>query len=61
LRAAAADAAALLAKSVAAFQRNLENDKHWNWTTSETRFLGFRRARRVSLSSSSATTYSVPW
>src|SRR5215475_1946591 len=39
--AAAVDSAAvaLLAKSVAAFEHNLENEKHWNWTISETREL----------------------
>jgi hypothetical protein len=39
LPAAAADAAALLAKSIAAFQKNLASQKHWNWTISETRQL----------------------
>jgi hypothetical protein len=39
LRAADSDAAALLAKSVAAFQHNLENEKHWNWTTTEKRLI----------------------
>jgi hypothetical protein len=33
------EAVALLAKSVAAFEHNLENEKHWNWTISETRDL----------------------
>src|SRR5262245_55196606 len=37
LRAADNEAAALLAKSVAAFQSNLEHEKHWNWTTTEAR------------------------
>jgi hypothetical protein len=37
LRAVDGEAAALLAKSVAAFQSNLEHEKHWNWTTTETR------------------------
>jgi hypothetical protein len=40
IRAAApGDAAALLAKSAAAFQRNQENEKYWNWIISETRRL----------------------
>src|SRR5215471_12656928 len=33
------DASALLAKSVLAYQRNLEHEKHWHWTISETRRL----------------------
>ena len=37
LRAADTEAAALLAKSVEAFQRNLANEKHWNWSSSEKR------------------------
>ena len=33
------DAAALLAKSVAAFEKNQQNEKHWNWNIVETRRL----------------------
>ena len=47
LRAADSEAAALLAKSVAAFQRNLASEKHWNWTTSETRQLADRSSKPV--------------
>src|SRR5262252_7729871 len=38
---AAADreAPVLLAKAVAAYQQNLEREKHWNWTITETRRL----------------------
>jgi hypothetical protein len=41
ISAAAADAqaAGLLAKSVAAFQDNLAKQKHWNWSITETRHL----------------------
>ena len=37
------DAAPALAKAVAAFQKNLANQKHWNWTIDETRELLDRR------------------
>ncbi|MCX6627266.1 MAG: hypothetical protein NTW28_06520, partial [Candidatus Solibacter sp.] len=33
------DAAALLAKAVAAFENNQKNEKHWNWNIVETRQL----------------------
>src|SRR4051812_6404108 len=40
VRAAAdSEAAAVLAKAVAAYQKNLANQKHWNWTITETREL----------------------
>lgn len=35
----AAEGPALLAKSAAAFQKNLASQKHWNWTIAETREL----------------------
>ena len=35
--AAESGAAGLLAKAVAAFEHNLENETHWNWTSTETR------------------------
>jgi hypothetical protein len=47
LRAADPEASALLAKSVAAFERNYGNEKHWNWTTSEKRQLADRLGRAV--------------
>jgi hypothetical protein len=40
-------AAALLAKSVAAFQKNLASQKHWNWTISETRALTDKAGKTV--------------
>jgi hypothetical protein len=33
------DVAALLAKAVSAFESNQQNEKHWNWSTLETRHL----------------------
>jgi hypothetical protein len=45
--AADVEAPALLAKAVAAFQRNLENEKHWNWTISETRYLADKSGKQV--------------
>ena len=39
LPAAGNEAPALLAKATAAFQHNLENEKHWNWTITEAREL----------------------
>ena len=45
--AADAEAAALLAKSVAAFQKNLVNQKHWNWTITETRELTDKAGKAV--------------
>src|SRR5438046_501984 len=35
--AADSEATTILAKSVAAFQHNLEAEKHWNWTSTENR------------------------
>ncbi len=40
-------AAALLAKSVAAFQKNLASQKHWNWTIFETRALTDKAGKTV--------------
>ena len=45
MRAADTEATELLAKSVAAFQHNLENEKHWNWNTSEMRRLTDRNGK----------------
>ena len=45
--AADVEAPALLAKAVAAFQHNLENEKHWNWTISETRYLADKSGKSV--------------
>jgi hypothetical protein len=45
LHGADAEAAALLAKSVAAFQQNLEHEKDWNWKTSEMRRLADRNGK----------------
>jgi hypothetical protein len=38
-KAADADAVALLAKAAAAYRSNVANQKHWNWTVTETRAL----------------------
>ena len=40
-------AAALLAKSIAAFQKNLASQKHWNWTISETRALADKSGKTL--------------
>jgi hypothetical protein len=40
-------AAALLARSVAAFQGNLANQKHWNWKISEVRALTDKSGREI--------------
>src|SRR5437763_7838941 len=45
--AADGDASVLLARAVAAFQHNLDNEKHWNWTISETRELTDKSGRAV--------------
>ncbi len=45
--AADVDPAALLAKSVAAFQKNLASQKHWNWSIAETRILTDKSGRGV--------------
>src|SRR5690349_5754638 len=37
VRAADRDAAQLLTKAVTAFERNQQNEKHWNWTITEGR------------------------
>jgi hypothetical protein len=47
LRAADTDAIDLLTKSVAAFQQNWQNEKNWNWTTSEVRRLTDRSGKPV--------------
>jgi hypothetical protein len=41
------DAAALLTKAEAAFQHNLENEKLWNWTITETRELRDKSGKTV--------------
>ena len=46
-RAAGDDASALLAKAVAAFERNLEHEKQWNWTITETRYLADKPGKTV--------------
>jgi hypothetical protein len=45
--AADAQAAELLAKSVAAFQSNLGKQKHWNWSIAETRHLDDKAGKSV--------------
>jgi hypothetical protein len=47
LCAAGDDAPELLAKAEAAFQHNLANEKHWNWTITETRELQDKFGRTV--------------
>src|SRR4051794_2466199 len=45
--AADSGAAALLAKSVAAYQHNLDNQRHWNWTIAESRELTDKSGKPV--------------
>jgi hypothetical protein len=45
LPAADTEAIELLTKSVTAFQHNLENERHWNWNTTEKRHLADRNGR----------------
>ena len=52
------DAAALLAKSVAAFEKNQQNEKQWNWNIVETRQL-LNRAGETLQSFPSVTSESV--
>ena len=41
------DATALLAKAVTAFQKNQQNEKHWNWNIAETRQLLNRSGKTI--------------
>ncbi|HTS65494.1 MAG TPA: hypothetical protein VMH28_25910 [Candidatus Acidoferrales bacterium] len=45
--AADTDAPAILAKAVAAFERNLANEKFWNWTSTETRIITDRSGKNL--------------
>jgi hypothetical protein len=48
-RAADGDASVLLAKAVGAFERNVEHEKQWNWTITETRYLADRPGKAVEM------------
>jgi hypothetical protein len=56
--AVAQDATALLAKAVAAFEKNQQNEKHWNWTIAESRQL-LNKSGEVLQSFPSVTSESV--